>query len=298
MNQTNDGRHDKELNFFRKIVRIINYIYKSISKIMSYFKKAALSALAGQAAFFMMLSFFPFLMFLLSLLRYTPFSEHTLLQLTSPFVPAYFREYLGNMIGDIYNIQAKAILPATIITAVWLGSKAFLSLIQGLNSVYDVDESRNFIVIRLYSFFYTIIFALLIVIMLTVIVFGNKLYYYIRQHFPFTEKPLASIINIRAILSLIVLFLFFWLLYVILPNRKTKFSRQFPGAIVASFGWLTFSYVYSYYVDNISNYSKFYGAMTTAALLMLWLYACMYILFLGGLLNYILERLHSRRTSS
>lgn len=101
----------------------------------------------------MMLSFFPFFMFLLSLLRYTPFSENTLLELTSPFVPASFRDYLGNIIGDIYNIQTNAILPATIIIAVWLGSKAFLSLIQGLNSVYSLNESRNYVIIRLYSFF-------------------------------------------------------------------------------------------------------------------------------------------------
>ena len=292
MNTTNDNPHNKKIIFLKKLIRFIIFIYESITKLMSYFKKAALSAFAGQAAFFMMLSFFPFFMFLLSLLRYTPFSEKTLMEITSPFVPEYFRDYLGNMISEIYNVQANAILPVTIIFAVWLGSKAFLSLIQGLNSVYNVNESRNYIVIRLYSFFYTIIFALLIIIMLTVIVFGNKLYYYIRQHFPFTEEKLASIINVRAIVSLIVLFLFFWLLYVILPNRKTNFSKQVPGAIVASFGWLTFSYVYSYYVDNISNYSRFYGAMTTMALLMLWLYACMYILFLGGLLNHILENSH------
>ncbi len=292
MNTTNDNPRNKKIIFVKKLIRFIIFIYESITKLMSYFKKAALSAFAGQAAFFMMLSFFPFFMFLLSLLRYTPFSEKTLMEITSPFVPEYFRDYLGNMISEIYNVQANAILPVTIIFAVWLGSKAFLSLIQGLNSVYNVNESRNYIVIRLYSFFYTIIFALLIIIMLTVIVFGNKLYYYIRQHFPFTEEKLASIINVRAIVSLIVLFLFFWLLYVILPNRKTNFSKQVPGAIVASFGWLTFSYVYSYYVDNISNYSRFYGAMTTMALLMLWLYACMYILFLGGLLNHILENSH------
>lgn len=292
MNPTNDNPRNKKIIFIKKLIRFIIFIYESITKLMSYFKKAALSAFAGQAAFFMMLSFFPFFMFLLSLLRYTPFSEKTLMEIASPFVPEYFRDYLGNMISEIYNVQANAILPVTIIFAVWLGSKAFLSLIQGLNSVYNVNESRNYIVIRLYSFFYTIIFALLIIIMLTVIVFGNKLYYYIRQHFPFTEEKLASIINVRAIVSLIVLFLFFWLLYVILPNRKTNFSKQVPGAIVASFGWLAFSYVYSYYVDNISNYSRFYGAMTTMALLMLWLYACMYILFLGGLLNHILENSH------
>lgn len=117
-------------------------------------------------------------------------------------------------------MQTGAVLSATIIVAIWLGSKAFLSLIQGLNSVYNLDETRNYIIIRIYSFFYTVVFAILIVVILTVIVFGNKLYYYIRQHFPFTEKPLASIINVRAVISFLVLFLFFWLLYVILPNRK------------------------------------------------------------------------------
>lgn len=64
--------------------------------------------------------------------------------------------------------------------------------------------------------------------MLTVIVFGNKLYYYIRQHFPFTEKPLASIINMRAILSLIVLFLFsgFYMLYC--QTEKLNFQNNIP----------------------------------------------------------------------
>lgn len=269
-------------------------LYQNLKKLMDYFKKTALSAFAGQAAFFMMLSFFPFLMFLLSLLRYTPFSETTLLKQASQFVPVSFREFLGNMISEIYNIHAGTILPITIITAIWLGSKAFLSFIHGLNSVYELEETRNYFVMRIYSFFYTIIFAIIIVIMLTVIVFGNKLYFSIKQHFPFTEKSLISIINLRAFLSLGVLFLFFWLLYIILPNRKTKCINQLPGAFVASLGWLIFSYVYSFYVDNISNYSKFYGAMTTIALLMLWLYACMYILFLGGVLNHILEKKHNQ----
>lgn len=274
----------------RTLFSKLGYLYANINKLMNYLKKAALSAFAGQAAFFMILSFFPFFMFLLSLLRYTPFTESTLLKTSSALVPEYFRDYLGSIINDIYNVQTGAVLSITIITAIWLGSKAFLSLIQGLNSVYDLDETRNFIIIRIYSFFYTVIFAVLVVVVLTVIVFGNKLYYYIRQHFPFTEKPLASIINVRAVIGFLVLFLFFWLLYVILPNRKTTVMRQIPGAFVASAGWLIFSYIYSFYVNNFSNYTKFYGTMTTMALLMLWLYACMYILFLGGMLNHLLEK--------
>lgn len=279
----------------RTLLSKFSYLYAKINRLMNHFKKAALSAFAGQAAFFMILSFFPFFMFLLSLFRYTPFTESMLLKTASALVPEYFRNYLGSIINEIYNVQTGAVLSATIIVAIWLGSKAFLSLIQGLNSVYNLDETRNYIIIRIYSFFYTVVFAILIVVILTVIVFGNKLYYYIRQHFPFTEKPLASIINVRAVISFLVLFLFFWLLYVILPNRKATFTHQISGALVASAGWLIFSYIYSFYVNNINNYSKFYGPMTTMALLMLWLYACMYILFLGGMLNHLLEKKYRQK---
>ena len=226
----------------RTLLSKFSYLYAKINRLMNHFKKAALSAFAGQAAFFMILSFFPFFMFLLSLFRYTPFTKSMLLKTASALVPEYFRNYLGSIINEIYNVQTGAVLSATIIVAIWLGSKAFLSLIQGLNSVY-----------------------------------------------------LASIINVRAVISFLVLFLFFWLLYVILPNRKATFTHQIPGALVASAGWLIFSYIYSFYVNNINNYSKFYGPMTTMALLMLWLYACMYILFLGGMLNHLLEKKYRQK---
>lgn len=75
----------------------------------------------------------------------------------------------------------------------------------------------------------------------------------------------------------------------ITPSRVT-FISQLPGAITATIGWLGFSYLYSFYVDHISNYSSIYGAMTTIALLMVWLYACMYILFFGGWLNEMVRR--------
>jgi membrane protein len=51
-----------------------------------------------------------------------------------------------------------------------------------------------------------------------------------------------------------------------------------------------FSFFFSIYVDKYTNYASFYGAMTTIALIMVWLYGCMYVLFLGGVINSALER--------
>lgn len=48
---------------------------------------------------------------------------------------------------------------------------------------------------------------------------------------------------------------------------------------------MIFSGIFSVYVDKYNNYSSFYGTMTTIALIMVWLYGCMYVLFIGGIIN-------------
>ena len=66
---------------------------------------------------------------------------------------------------------------------------------------------------------------------------------------------------------------------------KTSLAAQLPGAVFAAAAWMIFSGIFSVYVDKYNNYSSFYGTMTTIALIMVWLYGCMYVLFIGGIIN-------------
>ena len=269
---------------------VSTHIAKQYWVIQRSFIRSSISSHAGESAFFMMLSFFPFTMFLLTLLRYTPLTEEILVSFLQVVFPESFESYISNLIGEIYHAAAGTILPISIITAVWLGSKSFLSLIRGLNDVYQIRESRSFLTVRILAFVYTLLFALILLATLTIIVFGNTLYYHIRNAFPFLESTLLSIISLRSLVGFCFMLLFFLFLYRFIPNRKDSLKNQFPGALLATTGWILFSFVYSYYVDHFSNYSFFYGTMTTIALLMVWLYSCMYLLFLGGLCNYLLSR--------
>jgi len=275
---------------YNVLIRHFRNIYSFIDSFSKEINKAAMPAFAGQSAFFMMLSFFPFFMFLFALLRFLPFTETTFMNTIQIFIPESFHEFLRTLITGIYASQSATILPATIITAVWLGSKSFLSLASGLNSVYEIKETRNFVLIRVYSVLYTIIFALLILATLTIMVFGNSIYFFICQNFPLLEDILLPVISLRPLIGFIIMFVFFIIMYKAIPNRKSRFRDQVPGALVATCGWLAFSGLYSFYVDNFNNYSVFYGTMTIIALLMVWLYACMYILFLGGLINKMLDK--------
>lgn len=275
-----------------KLLHLFNNVKDIINIISTRIKKAAISAYSGQSAFFMMLSFFPFLMFIFALLKYTPFDKNELIAIAAIFLPDSFKSFLTELINDIYLNQSATMLPVTIIISLWLGSKSFISLIQGINSVNEIEEDRNFIVIRFFSVLYTIAFAALIIATLTIMVFGNVIYYYVCRYFPILGETVLYIISLRPVISFIIMSVFFTIMYVVLPNRKTKLSRQIPGALIASCGWIIFSYLYSFYIDHYSNYSTFYGAMTIIALLMVWLYCCMYILFLGSFINYLLEQEH------
>lgn len=260
-----------------------------------HINESEISSHAGETAFFIILSFFPFTMFLCALLHRTSLTEDILVKAIQVFFPTSFHDYLQQLVGEIYFQNSPALLSVTIITAVWLGSKAFLSLIRGLNAVYQIKESRNYLLTRSLSVLYTALFAVLILVTLTLLVFGNTLYYQFCRHFPWLHDTLLSIISVRSIVCFLVMLLFFTIMYQLLPNhknaaaeRQNSFLSQLPGGLLTTTGWILFSYLYSYYVDHLSNYSFFYGTMTTIALLMVWLYACMCLLFFGGLINHLL----------
>ena len=262
---------------------------KTIEKIGQQVNECALSAHAGQTAFFIMLSFFPFLLFLFALLRLTPLTEEAFIFSLLAFIPESFHEFFQVLIHDIYGASSAHVLSLTIVSTIWLSSKAFLSLVQGLNAIYRQRESRNFIVLRLFSALYSTVFALLIIATLTLLVFGNWIHGHIEKQFPLIATFSKNIINFRMLIAFLTLFLVFLMLYRALPNCKWKLRYHIPGALLSTLGWLLFCYLYSYYVDSFSNYSSFYGTMTTIALLMVWLYACMYILFFGGMVNRYLK---------
>lgn len=257
----------------------------------------SLSAHAGQTAFFFMLSFFPFMLFLFAILRVTPLTEELLSSFILYMIPDSFHDFIGSLIHDIYAAGSKQVLSLSVISAIWLGSKAFLSLVQGLNSVYHQKESRNYIMLRIFAFLDSILFALLLIASLALLVFGNWIHTFIIRYFPLISSTIGHFISFRMLIGAFALFIIFLFIYYYMPNCKWKLRHHIPGACLTTTGWLLFSYLYSFYVDNFSNYSSFYGTMSTIALLMVWLYACMYMLFLGGLLNDCLKKYTDRDIS-
>lgn len=264
------------------IKEIQNFIYK--------LKKDAVSAYAAQAAFFIMLSAFPFLMFLLTLIQYLPVTKEDLTMAIHNIIPSGIVPIIDNIINEIYTSPGITLLSVTGIVAIWSASKAFYALIHGLNAVYGICENRNYFLLRIIATLYTFAFAIILLITLSILGFGNRISLAIFKQFPGLKDFALLIISLRAATALCILILFFLALYMVIPNRKSRILHELPGSIATTAGWIIFSYLYSFYIDHLSFFSNTYGSLTAIILLMLWLYACMYILLIGGEINDYLSK--------
>ncbi len=268
-------------------------IKPTINLINIFFRKIRddhVSAFSAQAAFFIIISFFPFIMFLLSIVPFFSLKESTILNLVIQIFPKAFNSLIVLVVSEVYHrTNSGTLISVTVITALWSAGKGFLAIMKGLNSVYGIQETRKSIVLRIISTIYTLIFAIMIIATIILFVFGNKLYLWIETRFPVLQDLALLIISLRTIVGLVVLLVFFLIIYVAIPNRKTKISSELPGALICAAGWMGFSYAFSYYIDHYSNYASMYGSLTTIVIFMLWMYFCMYILFIGAEINLMLQ---------
>ena len=263
-------------------------IWKIIGNVMSFMgkcKRDKINAYSAQSAFFIILSLIPFLMVFSSLLQYTSVTEGTLLKIIERVMPEYIAPFLISLIDEVYNRSA-GIISITAIVAIWSAAKGVQYMTDGLNSVNDLEETRNWLVLRMWAVVYTVIFLVAIVFTLLVIVFGNSLQKLALQYIPLLRHAVDLLAHFRGLIMLVMLIVFFDVIFTALPNKKLTFKSQLPGAAICGVAWYIFSIGVSIYVDYFNGFSM-YGSLTTIALIMLWLYFCMYIMMMSAEVNVI-----------
>ena len=118
-------------------------------------------------------------------------------------------------------------------------------------------------------------------------VFGNTLNLFVTEHYPLMERLVDQIMQIRGIITPVLLFVFTMMIYKFLPNHIVQLKVQLMGAAFSAVGWMIVSWIFSVYLNIFKGFSSMYGSLTTIVLIMLWLYFCMYVMLLGGLINCI-----------
>ena len=239
----------------------------------------------AHASFFITLSIFPFIMLFLNVIGLTPVAEKNLISVINNYSPSVIKPLLIQITSELYLHASGTTISISALIAIWAASRGVLSVMFGLYRIYNVKRQRIYIISRLISMLYTVILLFSGFVAMVLLVFGNSLFNIAISNFPALQKiSLLSLVT-RYITSFIVLSLFFSMIFKAVNYKEIRFKNVIPGALFSSLGWIIFSYGFSIYVDNFSNMSYMYGSLTALIIMMLWIYFCIYILFIGAEIN-------------
>ena len=252
-------------------------------------KKKNIASYASSMAFFFFLSLVPMLIVICAVLPYTPLTEENLVNAVTGVTPDTVDALIRSLIDEVYRKSSGTLSIALIVTIVSAG-KGALALMRGLNAINDVEEKRNFITIRLIASFYTVVMLVVMILFLVVMVFGGQLVNLILYRVPQLQYLVSLYMEFRFIVVWVFLTPLFAAVYTFVPDKKLNFRDQIPGACFTSVVWSIFSWGFSLYVNRSGAYSV-YGSLSIIVIIMIWMYAGMYIIMLGAYLNQYFEML-------
>ena len=259
------------------------FLRKTVIFLVMFIKKIGdddIFALGAQLAYYMVLSFIPFLMFLMTLVGFSHLNSDAVLNLLSNVMPTEAFNLIQSTVIEIVDREQTGLLWISIALAIWVSSSGFKAVIKGLNKAYGVKETRSYIKLKLISMIYTILLALIVIATLFLFVFGDVIGDFFMKVLEHPEFIYYIWNILRYVVVILIMILFFMFLYNATPCVRLGWLEVIPGAVITTLGWISISYIFAYYVNNFSNYSRLYGSLGAVFMSM--------ILILGGEINAVL----------
>lgn len=186
-----------------------------------------------------------------------------------------------------------------LIAAIWSASVGISAIQDTLNAVYKLNESRSYLMARLYAIGLTILLTLIFSLVLGSML-GGDVIAGIAGH-RLRDRALAVGVGVTARLvgwtmATALLTLTFAVTYYWAPDfRQRRWQWLSPGCTVGVFGWLIASLGLRIYLHFFNNYSVIYGSLGAVIILLTWFYTSGLMLLLGAEINSELDSLAAER---
>lgn len=261
-----------------QIVQFVKCLY-------SRFRDDDVPALGAQLTYYLILSFFPFLIFMVSLLGFIELSGDSVVAELIRLLPSDASETISGILTEVVDNSSGTLLSFGMIATIWSASNGINAIVKGLNKAYDVKEQRPFWKVRGISLLATVFLVVVIMLVMLMLIFGKAIGEYLFQwmNYPDGFQWIWGILKYA--IPIAAMAAAFTLLYWMVPSRRLSFKEALPGAVFATFGWIITSLAFQFYMNNFGNYSKTYGSLGGMIILLIWLYISSILIMLGGEIN-------------
>jgi membrane protein len=265
-----------------------------LKRTLKHFKGHNLSDWAAALTYYGVLSIFPALIALVSVLGLIGHSAtQPLLDNLNTLPPGSARDIFTNAIHNIEKSRGSSgvLFVVGIGVAIWSASGYIGAFMRAANAIYEVEEGRSFFEKRPLQMAITVLLLLMVGVSAAAVVVTGGL-----------AKQVGNLVGVgntavqiwdiaKWPVVVLVVALMFSILYWAAPNVKQPGFRWLtPGGILGVITWGIASGAFALYVANFSSYNKTYGALGGVVAFLVWLWISNLALLFGAELNAELER--------
>jgi membrane protein len=191
-----------------------------------------------------------------------------------------------------------------LLLAIYFSSNATLTIMRTFRkSMLHIEvEDRNFIQVRWSAIRLTAIIILLLLATILIMLTQTVLLKWVTDQLNIEDQLSDILFNIgHFAVTFLLIFLAIGLIYKYAPHVQKKWKIRSPGAILATVLIMAFTYLFSYWVNNIASYNKVYGSLGSILILMFLVFVNSLVLLIGFELNVSinsLKRLSEKRNQT
>jgi len=246
---------------------IINYAAEFLRR----YRKHDITGSAAKVTYYLLLSFFPLCLLLISLLENT--------DILNIFLPESIAVLLQDISAPDLGFQT-----TSAVVILWSASTSIWALMTGIHTAYTGERKINLIHGRIRAI--VLVFILVIALMLcaSATFLSNFLIDWILEVFP----HYGILILLRTVTLIFFIYLTVVCIYKFIPDLKLKIKSISIGALLTAIGWVAASWGFEVYMRLFNNYSVLYGSIGAFLGLTLWLYTITIVLLSGAEINVML----------
>ncbi|CAN5266955.1 YihY/virulence factor BrkB family protein [soil metagenome] len=258
---------------------------------------------AAQLSYYFLLALFPLLLFLTAILGYFAQAgtelRADLLRYLGTVVPAEATDLIHTTIDEFSEGSSGGKISFGLLAALWAASNGMGAITETLNVAYEVEETRPWWKTRLLAILLTIGLAVLIIMALTLVLFGGMIAEAIAANFSFGSAFTTAWKVLQWPIVLVFVLFAFALMYYIAPNKEIRrWDWIAPGTVIAVALWLLASFGFRLYLNYFNSYSATYGSLGAVIILMLWFYVTGAAVLIGGEVNSEIEKAEKAQEQS
>jgi membrane protein len=261
-------------------------------------ERGSITTRASAIAFSFFIAFFPFIIFLFTLIPFIPIEnfQNELLILIQDVVPPTTYETIENTVEDIIMQPRGDLLSFGFFAALIFSTNGLASMMSAFDATIHSIHRRSWISQRITAIYLLIILSVMLTIVIALLTSGQLLIQYLLDNQILRDHFIVFLITFgKWIVILALLFFTFSFLFYMAPAKKTKWRFISAGGTLSTILSVLTIMGFTYYINKFNQYNTLYGSIGTLLIILLLIYVMSLILLLGFELNVSIHQAKKRK---